>query len=210
MLNLDEIVYNPTDELVPAVVQDHSTKQVLMLGYMNQEAVRQTLDTGKVTFYSRSKKRLWMKGESSGNVLNLVRIQKDCDSDTLLVEAKPIGPTCHTGKTSCFHQLPYEPPAGTTKTGDGLAFLLELQDLLYDRKAKLPEGSYTSKMFRAGRDKLAQKVGEEAVETVIGAKNSRQELAYEASDLLFHLMMLLAGENMKLEDLVEELQKRHK
>ncbi len=201
MLSIDDIVFNPSDGLVPAVIQDTTTRQVLMLGYMNREAVQQTLDSGKVTFYSRSKQRLWMKGESSGNVLKVVRIQKDCDNDALLVEAKPFGPTCHTGETSCFHEYPYDA---------GLSFLNELQDLLYERKEKLPEGSYTSKMFRAGRDKLAQKVGEEAVETVIAAKNSHEELKYEASDLLFHLMMLLTGEGMKLEDLVSELKKRHK
>lgn len=203
MLSIDDIVFNPADGLVPAVIQNAGTGQVLMLGYMNREALQTTLDTGKVTFFSRSKKRLWMKGESSGNVLNVVRIQKDCDNDALLVEANPAGPTCHTGETSCFHEFEYEP-------GGDLAFLNELQQLLYDRREKLPEGSYTSKMFRAGRDKLAQKVGEEAVETVIAAKNSREELTYEASDLLFHLMMLLAGEDMKLEDLVAELKKRHK
>ncbi|MFO8028307.1 MAG: bifunctional phosphoribosyl-AMP cyclohydrolase/phosphoribosyl-ATP diphosphatase HisIE [Cyclonatronaceae bacterium] len=203
MLSIDDIVFNPADGLVPAVIQNAGTGQVLMLGYMNREALQTTLDTGKVTFFSRSKKRLWMKGESSGNVLNVVRIQKDCDNDALLVEADPAGPTCHTGETSCFHEFEYEP-------GGDLTFLNELQELLYDRREKLPEGSYTSKMFRAGRDKLAQKVGEEAVETVIAAKNSREELTYEASDLLFHLMMLLAGEDMKLEDLVAELKKRHK
>ncbi len=201
MLSADDIAYNPADGLVPAVIQDARTKQVLMLGYMNREAVQATVDSGNVTFFSRSKKRLWMKGESSGNVLKVVRIQKDCDDDALLVEADPAGPTCHTGETSCFHEHPYD---------DGLSFLNELQDLLYERKEKMPEGSYTSKMFRAGRDKLAQKVGEEAVETVIAAKNSREELTYEASDLLFHLMMLLTGENMKIEDLVVELKKRHK
>jgi phosphoribosyl-AMP cyclohydrolase / phosphoribosyl-ATP pyrophosphohydrolase len=203
MLNPDDIVYNPADGLVPAVIQDTKTRQVLMLGYMNREAVQATVDSGKVTFFSRSKQRLWMKGESSGNVLTVVRIQKDCDSDALLVEADPAGPTCHTGETSCFHEYPFE-------SGDGISFLNDLQELLYERKEKLPEGSYTSKMFRAGRDKLAQKVGEEAVETVIAAKNSREELTYEASDLLFHLMMLLTGEGMKLEDLVAELKKRHK
>jgi len=203
MLSADDIAYNPADGLVPAVIQDARTKQVLMLGYMNREAVQATVDSGKVTFFSRSKQRLWIKGESSGNVLTVVRIQKDCDDDALLIEADPAGPTCHTGETSCFHEHPFE-------SGDDISFLNDLQELLYERKEKLPEGSYTSKMFRAGRDKLAQKVGEEAVETVIAAKNSREELTYEASDLLFHLMMLLTGENMKLQDLVEELQKRHK
>lgn len=201
MISIENIAFNTSDGLVPAIIQDTHTKQVLMLGYMNHEAVQKTLDSGKVTFFSRSKERLWMKGEASGNVLHVVRIQEDCDNDALLIEADPVGPTCHTGETSCFHQYPYD---------DRLAFLTELQNLLYERKEKLPEGSYTSKMFRSGRDKLAQKVGEEAVETVIGAKNSKEELTYEASDLLFHLMMLLTGENMKLEDLVQELKKRHK
>ncbi|MEX0679758.1 MAG: bifunctional phosphoribosyl-AMP cyclohydrolase/phosphoribosyl-ATP diphosphatase HisIE [Balneolales bacterium] len=222
MISINDIAFSSRDGLVPAVIQDRSTKQVLMLGYMNREAVQKTLDSGKVTFYSRSKKRLWMKGEQSGNILNLVQIQKDCDNDALLVEADPVGPTCHTGKTSCFHEYPYNMPSPNSSpvpdagnrtgsgTTDGLGFLNELQNLLYDRKDKRPEGSYTSKMFKAGRDKIAQKVGEEAVETVIASKNSREELAYEASDLLFHLMMLLTNENMKLQDLVKELQKRHK
>lgn len=209
MISIDDIVFNASDGLVPAVIQDQNTRQVLMLGYMNREAVQKTLATGKVTFYSRSKQRLWMKGEQSGNVLHLVRIQKDCDNDALLVEANPVGPTCHTGETSCFHEYPYEFSSEKT-TDNTLAFLTELQKLLYKRKASSPEGSYTGKMFKKGRDKLAQKVGEEAVETVIGVKNSRDEFTYEASDLLFHLMMLLVGEGMRLEDLVEELEKRHK
>lgn len=205
MLSIDDIVFNPSDGLVPAVIQDVNTKQVLMLGYMNRESLQQTLDTRKVTYFSRSKQRLWMKGEQSGNVLHVVRIQKDCDNDALLVEAQPVGPTCHTGETSCFHEYPY----GAGPAGD-ISFLSELQELLYERMKTLPEGSYTSRMFRAGRDKLAQKVGEEAVETVIAAKNSREELTYEAADLLFHLMMLLTGEGMRLSDLADELRKRHK
>jgi phosphoribosyl-AMP cyclohydrolase / phosphoribosyl-ATP pyrophosphohydrolase len=218
MLSSEEIAFHPADGLVPAIIQDHKSKQVLMLGYMNREAFEKTCETGKVTFYSRSKKRLWMKGEKSGNILRLVRIQEDCDHDALLVEAEPAGPTCHKGETSCFHRYSYEMPdmsggntgkSGTAASGD-LAFLLKLQDLLRDRKATLPENSYTGKMFRSGRDKLAQKVGEEAVETIIAAKNSEKELVYEASDLLFHLMMLLTGENLKLQDLVSELEKRHK
>ena len=253
MLSTDNIVFNPSDGLVPAVIQDVHTKQVLMLGYMNRESLQQTLDTRKVTFFSRSKQRLWMKGEQSGNVLHVVRIQKDCDNDALLVEAQPVGPTCHTGETSCFHEYPFgdrpagdnsfldkkpsgadsagdnssldeissgvdsaddnsfldEKPSGVDSAGD-ISFLNELQELLYERMKTLPEGSYTSRMFRAGRDKLAQKVGEEAVETVIAAKNSREELTYEAADLLFHLMMLLTGEGMRLSDLADELRKRHK
>ncbi|MDG5768072.1 bifunctional phosphoribosyl-AMP cyclohydrolase/phosphoribosyl-ATP diphosphatase HisIE [Balneolales bacterium ANBcel1] len=210
MISAKDIDFDKDGGLVPAVIQDSHTKQVLMLGYMNREALQETIETGKVTFYSRSKKRLWMKGEESGNVLNVVSVQHDCDNDAILVEASPVGPTCHTGETSCFHQLPYHAPARPDGPDGGLAFLNELQELLYERKTRLPEGSYTSKMFRKGRDKLAQKVGEEAVETVIAVKNSRDEFTYEASDLLFHLMMLLVGEGMKIEDLVEELKKRHK
>ncbi len=210
MMEIEDIVFNPADGLVPAVIQDSHTKQVLMLGYMNRESVQITIDTGSVTFFSRSKQRLWMKGEESGNILKVISIQKDCDNDALLVEATPVGPTCHTGEVSCFHELPYHAPTGSRGREDGLSFLLELQELLYQRKTQMPEGSYTSKMFRKGRDKLAQKVGEEAVETVIGVKNNRKEFTYEASDLLFHLMMLLVGEGMKLEDLVEELRNRHK
>ncbi|MDI6401758.1 bifunctional phosphoribosyl-AMP cyclohydrolase/phosphoribosyl-ATP diphosphatase HisIE [Balneolaceae bacterium ANBcel3] len=206
MISVDDIAFDKSDGLVPAVIQDVTTKQVLMLGYMSRESLLETIQTKKVTFFSRSKKRLWMKGEASGHVLHVVRIQMDCDNDALLVEAKPVGPTCHTGETSCFHQFPYDPSG----EGHPLAFLSELQQLLEKRKETLPEGSYTSKMFKKGRDKLAQKVGEEAVETVIAVKNSREEFTYEASDLLFHLMMLLTGENMKLEDLVRELEKRHK
>ncbi|MBP3192191.1 bifunctional phosphoribosyl-AMP cyclohydrolase/phosphoribosyl-ATP diphosphatase HisIE [Natronogracilivirga saccharolytica] len=201
MIAVDKLDFSSSDGLIPAVIQDSRTKQVLMLGYMDRDAVQKTLDTKKVTFYSRSRQRLWMKGEESGNVLHLVEIQEDCDKDALLVEAIPAGPTCHTGETSCFHQKPYS---------NDLAFLKELEELLYERKEQLPEGSYTSKMFRAGRDKLAQKVGEEAVETVIAVKNSREEFTYEASDLLFHLMMLLSSEDMTLQDLVSELETRHK
>lgn len=210
MISIDDIVFSPDNGLVPAIIQNRSTKRVLMLGYMNRDSVQKTLDTGKVTFYSRSKERLWMKGEESGNVLNLVSIQKDCDNDALLIEADPAGPTCHTGETSCFHEIPYEAPQeSTTGPFDSLAFLNKLEQLLYERKELLPENSYTANLFREGRDKLAQKVGEEAVETVISVKNSREEFTYEASDLLFHLMMLLVGENMKLEDLALELEKRH-
>lgn len=207
MFSIDDIRFSSADALVPAIIQDHQTKQVLMLGYMNREALRSTLDSGEVTFFSRSKQRLWKKGETSGNTLKCIRIQNDCDQDALLIEAEPAGPTCHTGEVSCFHQYPFKKQ--TVPSGDPLSFLIKLEELLYKRKETLPEGSYTSKMFRAGRDKLAQKVGEEAVETIIAAKNSQEELTYEASDLLFHLMMLLTGENMKLEDLVEELKKRH-
>lgn len=203
MITIQDIQFSKSDGLVPVVVQDSQTAQVLMLGYMNREALEQTINSGYVTFFSRSRQRLWMKGEESGNTLRVVRMQPDCDNDALLVEAIPAGPTCHTGETSCFFRHSFEGRQGQ------LDFLLKLQELLSERKRTLPEGSYTSKMFRAGRDKLAQKVGEEAVETVIGVKNSREEFTYEASDLLFHLMMLLTAEGMQLQDLVKELESRH-
>lgn len=194
--------FDPTTGLIPAIVQDASTGTVLMLGYMNAESVAKTRETGLVTFYSRSRQTLWTKGETSGNTLAFVSMTPDCDQDSLLVLAHPAGPTCHNNTPSCF--APYSGIA----TGD-LSFLIDLQDLLLTRKRDMPEGSYTSKMFAKGVDKIAQKVGEEAVETVIAAKNNNDELRYEASDLLFHLMMLLVEKGMTLQDLVEELRSRH-
>lgn len=184
--------------LIPAIVQDAATGTVLMLGYMNADSLAQTRASGLVTFYSRSRQSLWTKGETSGNTLTVVDIREDCDADALLVLANPSGPACHNGTTSCFH--PYE--------GLDLAFLAQLQTLLESRKRDMPEGSYTSKMFAKGVDKLAQKVGEEAVETVIAAKNDNEELVYEASDLLFHLMMLLTEKGLRIEDLARELKRR--
>jgi len=184
--------------LIPAIVQDAATGTVLMLGYMNADSLAQTRASGLVTFYSRSRQSLWTKGETSGNTLTVVDIREDCDADALLVLANPSGPACHNGTTSCFH--PYE--------GLDLAFLAQLQTLLESRKRDMPEGSYTSKMFAKGVDKLAQKVGEEAVETVIAAKNDNEELVYEASDLLFHLMMLLTEKGLRIEDLARELKSR--
>lgn len=195
--------FDPTTGLIPAIIQDASTGTVLMLGYMNAESVQMTIDTGLVTFYSRSRQTLWTKGETSGHTLSFVSMTPDCDQDSLLVLAKPNGPTCHNNTTSCF--APYEGlPAGA------LSFLAELETLLQSRKRDMPEGSYTTKMFAKGLDKIAQKVGEEAVETVIAAKNNNAELRYEASDLLFHLMMLLVEKGMSLQDLADELKSRHR
>ncbi len=189
--------------LFPAIVQDASTGTVLMLGYMNAETLELTRTTGWVTFWSRSRQEIWVKGATSGNRLALVAMHEDCDRDALLVLARPEGPTCHNGTTSCF--APYEGVPGA-----GVAFLVELQDLLVSRKREMPEGSYTSKLFARGVDKIAQKVGEEAVETVIAAKNpGTDELRYEAADLLFHLLVLLAERGMRIEDLVLELKSRH-
>lgn len=203
-MNIDSLDFDKSDGLIPVVIQHAETNQVLMLGYMNREAVEKTLELKKVTFYSRSKERLWTKGESSGNHLNLVEMQPDCDQDALLVRALPEGPTCHTGHTSCFYEEEFT-------SGDGaFSFLTRLENLLRDRKQTLPEGSYTSRMFQKGLDKITQKVGEEAVETVIASKNDDEgEFVYEASDLLFHLMLLLVEKEVPFDKLVEELERRH-
>lgn len=187
--------------LVPAIIQDAVTQKVLMLGYMNEEAYQKTIDTRRVTFWSRSRQELWTKGETSGNYLHLVSIKADCDNDTLLVEAHPDGPTCHTGTDTCW---------GEDNVRDPLLFLGELQDFINRRKQEMPEGSYTTKLFREGINKIAQKVGEEALETVIEATNGTQDhLIYEASDLLYHLLVMLAEKGLSIEQVAAELQQRH-
>ena len=189
--------------LVPAIIQDATTKNVLMLGFMNEEAYQKTLETKHVTFWSRTRQTLWTKGETSGNFLNLVDMMIDCDNDTLLVKAIPDGPTCHTGTDTCWGEenLTDENP---------LLFLTELQDFINKRKEQMPEGSYTTKLFRDGVNKIAQKVGEEALETVIEATNGTDEhLIYEASDLLYHLLVLLTEKDLRIEDVAAELRKRH-
>jgi phosphoribosyl-ATP pyrophosphohydrolase/phosphoribosyl-AMP cyclohydrolase len=190
--------------LVPAIVQDAQTKNVLMLGYMNQEAYEKTLATKRVTFWSRSRNCLWTKGETSGNFLNLVDVKVDCDNDTLLVRANPDGPTCHTGTDTCWGEenkgFDHEP----------LSFLAELQDFIDRRHEEMPEGSYTTKLFKDGVNRIAQKVGEEALETVIEATNgSKEKLVYEASDMIYHLIVLLTSKGLRIEDVAAELQKRH-
>ena len=187
--------------LVPAIIQDAETRQVLMLGFMNEEAYQKTLDTRHVTFWSRSRNTLWTKGETSGNYLNLVDIKIDCDQDTLLVRAIPEGPTCHTGTDTCW---------GETNEQEPIRFLSELQSFIDKRKQEMPEGSYTTSLFNKGINKIAQKVGEEALETVIEATNGdRDHLIYEAGDLLYHLLVLLTEKGLRIEDVAAELQKRH-
>ena len=187
--------------LIPAIIQDSCTGKVLMLGFMNEEALSKTEETGKVTFFSRTKNRLWTKGETSGNFLNVVSIAVDCDNDTLLIKVKPVGPVCHTGSDTCF---------GETNQTD-LFFLSYLQDFIDKRKAEMPEGSYTTSLFKKGVNRMAQKVGEEAVETVIEATNGTEEgFLYEASDLIYHLIVLLTSKGHRIEELAQELKKRHK
>ena len=187
--------------LVPAIIQDADTRQVLMLGFMNEEAYEKTLETGHVTFWSRTRQTLWTKGETSGHFLNLVDMKTDCDQDTLLVRVHPIGPTCHTGTDTCWAE---------DNTPNPLLFLGELQSFIDRRKEEMPEGSYTTSLFNKGINKIAQKVGEEALETVIEATNGTKEhLVYEASDLLYHLLVMLTEKGLRIEDVAAELQQRH-
>lgn len=195
-MNID---FEKSGGLIPAIVQDALTMQVLMLGYMNREALDKTIAEGKVTFFSRSKQRLWTKGEESGHFLFVDEILTDCDNDTILVKAFPQGPTCHTGSYSCFGN---KWPKG---------FLYELENVIEQRIADKPENSYTSKLFSRGVNKVAQKVGEEAVELVIEAKDDNLVLfKNEAADLLYHFLILLKTKNLKLQDIEEVLRERHK
>lgn len=199
--NISQIDFEKLNGLVPAVVQDGQTMKVLMVGFMNKEAVEKTQELGKVTFFSRTKNRLWTKGEESGNFLDVVSILIDCDKDTLLIKAKPVGPVCHTGDDTCFDEV--------NPKGD-VQFLSYLQDFIDQRKKEMPEGSYTTSLFTKGTRKITQKVGEEAVETIIGAMaNDDENFIYEAGDLLYHLIVLLTHKGYRIEDIVRELQKRH-
>ncbi|PIQ14689.1 MAG: bifunctional phosphoribosyl-AMP cyclohydrolase/phosphoribosyl-ATP diphosphatase [Flavobacteriales bacterium CG18_big_fil_WC_8_21_14_2_50_32_9] len=186
--------------LIPAIIQDANTNMVLMLGYMNQEAFDKTIATKKVTFFSRSKKRLWTKGEESGNFLNLVTIQNDCDEDTLLIKVIPSGPTCHNGTDTCWGE----------ENSNNLAFLTQLESVIKQRRESGDEKSYVNDLFKKGINKIAQKVGEEAVEVVIEAKDNNNELFLnESADLLFHYLILLQAKNYQLKDVVEVLKDRN-
>lgn len=197
-MNID---FKKAGGLVPAIIQDAKSSKVLMLGFMNEDAVKQTETSGKVTFYSRTKKRLWTKGETSNNYLDVVEIIPDCDNDTLLIKANPAGPVCHTGADTCFKEV----------NKPNVLFLEYLQQVISERKDSTSEKSYTKSLFDKGINKIAQKVGEEAVETVIEAKDSNDDLfKNEVADLLYHLIVLLEAKGMHLDDIMEVLAERHK
>ena len=207
-----EIDFEKMGGLVPAIIQDATTKNVLMLGFMNKEAYDKTVATGTVTFYSRSKGRLWTKGETSGNFLDVVSIASDCDSDTLLIRVHPHGPVCHTGTTCCFaDEASRQAVAAGEREHRTEGFIRELEQVIRQRHRDMPEGSYTSKLFNRGIPKIAQKVGEEAVETVIEAvAQNRDAMIYEAADLIYHLLVLLEATGCSIADLEKELERRHR
>ncbi|MFA3781759.1 bifunctional phosphoribosyl-AMP cyclohydrolase/phosphoribosyl-ATP diphosphatase HisIE [Melioribacteraceae bacterium 4301-Me] len=199
MTEIDKLNFDKNNGLIPSIVVDETTSQVLMLGFMNRESLQKTIDTKLVTFFSRSRKSLWTKGETSGNYLKLSKILADCDNDALLIFAKPEGPTCHTGNYSCF---------GIEK--ENLNFLKYLFKLIQSRKIELPKNSYTSKLFQEGTNRIIQKVGEEAVETIIAAKNNdKNEIINEVSDLIYHLFVMLVDREIELEDITNKLTERH-
>jgi phosphoribosyl-ATP pyrophosphohydrolase/phosphoribosyl-AMP cyclohydrolase len=200
VIDSSKIDFSKLNGLVPAVIIDSFTDQVLMLGFMNQESLQKTLDTKRVTFFSRTRNTLWTKGETSGNYLDLVDIKLDCDNDSLLVYAKPFGNTCHTGDYSCF---------GVQK--NDARFLEYLFKFIQQRKIELPEGSYTTKLFTGKPDRIIQKVGEEAIETVVAAKNrDKNEILNEVSDLIYHLFVMLAEQDITLDEIGQTLKNRHK
>lgn len=193
-----QIDFSKGNDLVPVIIQDEISLEVLMLGYMNEEAYQKTLSENKVTFFSRSKNRLWTKGEESGNFLMVKSIQQDCDNDTILIKVNPIGATCHTGSRSCF------------STDYNQNFIFKLEEIIEDRYNNPQEGSYINKLRKKGLNKIAQKVGEEGVETVIAALNETEEdLINEASDLVFHLLVLLKEKNVSLKTIAQNLENRH-
>ncbi|WP_122035301.1 bifunctional phosphoribosyl-AMP cyclohydrolase/phosphoribosyl-ATP diphosphatase HisIE [Aliivibrio sp. EL58] len=197
------IDWEKVDGLVPAIIQDFGSSQVLMMGYMNQEALAKTLETEKVTFFSRTKNRLWTKGEESGNSLNLVNISLDCDNDTLLIKVNPVGPTCHTGTTTCWD---------SDKTEETqLVWLHQLEQLLAERKNADPDSSYTASLYARGTKRISQKVGEEGVEVALAATSGdKAELVCESADLMYHLFVLLQDQGLSFDDVINKLKERHK
>ena len=213
MLNINkmEIDFDKMQGLVPAIIQDAETRQVLMLGYMNRQAYDLTVMTGKVTFWSRTRKTTWTKGETSGNYLHVVDIKNDCDNDTLLIRVNPVGPVCHTGTDTCWGEKNTPMHAiSQDRSSNPLLFLSELQDFIEERYRQMPEGSYTTSLFRDGLNRMAQKVGEEALELVIEAVNGTDErMIYEGSDMLYHLLVLMTSKGLRIEQMAEELMLRH-
>jgi phosphoribosyl-AMP cyclohydrolase / phosphoribosyl-ATP pyrophosphohydrolase len=203
MPNIEALDWSKGDGLLPAIIQDSRTEAVLMLGYMNQEALHATLERQRVVFFSRSKQRLWEKGETSGNTLNLVSVTADCDNDTLLVRVNPVGPACHRNTLTCFGD-------GALPDSKGFGFLARLEEVIEDRIASSPEGSYTAKLYGQGVKRMAQKVGEEGVEVALAAQaGNNPELTSESADLLFHLALLLRAKGLSLADVAAELAARH-
>ncbi|HAV1326171.1 TPA: bifunctional phosphoribosyl-AMP cyclohydrolase/phosphoribosyl-ATP diphosphatase HisIE [Vibrio parahaemolyticus] len=199
----ERINWEKVDGLVPAIVQDFQSSQVLMMGYMNQDALAKTGETGQVTFFSRTKERLWTKGETSGNVLQLVNISLDCDNDTLLVRVNPIGPTCHTGTTTCWD--------GDAQEESQMVWLHQLEQLLAARKSADPDSSYTASLYARGTKRISQKVGEEGVEVALAATSGdKAELVCESADLIYHLLVLLLDQGLSMNDVVNKLKERHK
>ncbi|MBC8656582.1 bifunctional phosphoribosyl-AMP cyclohydrolase/phosphoribosyl-ATP diphosphatase HisIE [Vibrio parahaemolyticus] len=199
----ERINWEKVDGLVPAIVQDFQSSQVLMMGYMNQDALAKTGETGQVTFFSRTKERLWTKGETSGNVLQLVNISLDCDNDTLLVRVNPIGPTCHTGTTTCWD--------GDAQEESKMVWLHQLEQLLAARKSADPDSSYTASLYARGTKRISQKVGEEGVEVALAATSGdKAELVCESADLIYHLLVLLQDQGLSMNDVVNKLKERHK
>ena len=196
------IDWEKVDGLVPAIIQDFSSSQVLMMGYMNKDALSKTLETKKVTFFSRTKNRLWTKGEESGNSLNLVNISLDCDNDTLLIKVKPVGPTCHTGTTTCWD---------SDKTEESqLVWLHQLEQLLAERKNADPDSSYTASLYARGTKRISQKVGEEGVEVALAATSGdKAELVCESADLMYHLFVQLQDQGLSFDDVINKLKERH-
>ncbi|HMQ06216.1 MAG TPA: bifunctional phosphoribosyl-AMP cyclohydrolase/phosphoribosyl-ATP diphosphatase HisIE [Saprospiraceae bacterium] len=201
MIDIESINFNKSAGLVPAIITDANTGSVLMLGYMNKESLQMTLDTGLITFFSRSKNRMWQKGEESGNVLHLKNIKLDCDKDTLLIDADPAGPVCHQGTFTCW---------GEENNSVNIGFLLHLQNIIQERAVNKSNTSYTATLLGSGIQKVAQKVGEEAVEVVIEAMGDKSDrFLDECADLLFHFLILLKSKNQTLQDVVQILQQRH-
>ncbi|MDH5931721.1 bifunctional phosphoribosyl-AMP cyclohydrolase/phosphoribosyl-ATP diphosphatase HisIE [Vibrio splendidus] len=199
----ERIDWEKVDGLVPAIVQDYQSSQVLMMGYMNPAALEKTGETGQVTFFSRTKERLWTKGETSGNVLQLQNMSLDCDNDTLLVKVNPIGPTCHTGATTCWD--------GDKQEETQMVWLHQLEQLLAARKDADPESSYTASLYARGTKRISQKVGEEGVEVALAATSGdKAELVCESADLIYHLMVLLQDQGLSMNDVVNKLKERHK